>query len=333
MKKIKHGIIGLGFFGEKHAEVLSSLGGVDLHAVSTRRPERLREVADRFSVPCAYTDYRELLEAPEIDSISVVTHIDHHKDITIDALNSGKSVFLEKPMAGNVEDCKAIINAAEKSYSIFMVGHICRFDSRVYLAKKAIEEGRIGKILSMHAKRNLSENISSGVLDKISPLMGDGIHDIDIMLWLTECKIDSVYAKNVRVRNFKYPDIGWAMCSFANGAVGVIETAWHLPENTPYAIDAQMEIIGEKGAIYIDCGNSGLTINDSSGTHKPDTRYWPEVWSRRAGVLADELAYFIDCVSSGEDPQAITPQESMNAVAAMLAAEESASSGKPVTLK
>lgn len=332
MKNIKHGIIGLGFFGEKHAEVLNSLGGVELHAVSTRRPERLKEVAERFSVPCAYTDYRELLENPEIDSVSVVTHIDQHRDITIDALNSGKSVILEKPMAGNLDDCKAIIDAAEKADGVFMVGHICRFDSRVYLAKKAIAEGRIGKILSMHAKRNLPKNISAGALDKISPLMGDGIHDIDIMLWMTGDKIDSVYAKNVRARDFKHPDIGWAMCSFADGAVGVIETAWHLPENTPYAIDAQMEIIGEEGAVYIDCGNAGLTINDSSGTHKPDTRYWPEIYSRRSGVLADELAYFIDCVSSGKQPEAITPEESMSAVAAMLAAEESAAKNEIISL-
>ncbi|MDD5698627.1 MAG: Gfo/Idh/MocA family oxidoreductase [Victivallaceae bacterium] len=332
MKKVKFGIIGLGFFGEKHAEVLSAMTGVELSAVCTRRADRLKEMAARFGIPKTFTDYRDLLADPEIDAVSIVTHVNDHRAIAVEALQAGKHVLLEKPMAGTVDDCRAIIAAAKKAAGVFMVGHICRFDARVYLAKKAVAEGKIGRIISMHARRNLPKNISAGVLDKISPLMGDGIHDIDLMLWLTGCKVNSVYAKNVRVRNFRYPDLGWAMCSFANGAVGVIETVWHLPENTPYSIDAQLEIIGTEGVIYIDCGNAGLTINDAGGIHKPDTRYWPEVWSRRAGALADELTYFIDCVSAEKQPQAITPEESMAAVMVMCAAEKSAAENEVITL-
>ncbi len=325
MKNLKYGIIGLGYFGEKHAEVMSNMRGVELAAVSTRKHERLEEIAKRFNVPGIYADYRDLLLNKEIDAVSIVTHMNDHRAITIDALKAGKHVFLEKPMAGTVEDCDAIIRAAESAAgSIFMVGHICRFDTRVSLAKTAIDEGRIGRIVSMHATRNLPANISGGVLDKISPLMGDGIHDTDIMLWLTGSRIKTVYAQNVRVRHFKYPDIGWAMYRFENDAVGVIETVWLLPENTSFQIDARMEIIGTEGAIYIDCGNSGLTINDKSGTVKPDTAYWPGLLGKRVGVLRDELCYFTDCISQGKKPDIITPDESRMAVSVMCAAEKSA---------
>jgi len=330
MQQIRYGIIGLGFFGEKHAEVLKNIPGVKLSAVCTRRADRLKETAAAFKVPKTYRDYRELLNDPEIDAVSIVTHIADHRDIAVAALKSGKHVFLEKPMAPTPSDCDAIIAAAGNAKGTFMVGHICRFDPRVALAKQAVDEGKIGRIVSMHARRNLPSFIGAGVLDKISPLMGDGIHDVDIMLWLTRGRIESVYAQNVRVHEHKYPDIGWAMCRFADGAVGVIETVWALPDSTPYAIDARMEIIGTEGALYIDCGDSGLTINDAKGMHKPDTAYWPDLHGQRAGVLRTELEYFIKCIQDKKRPEIITPVESKAAVEAMYAAEQSAESGKVV---
>ncbi len=324
MSTIRYAVIGLGFFGEKHAEVLSGMPDIELVAVCTRRPHRLQEVARCFDIPKTYTDYKELLADDEVDAVSIVTHVNDHRDIAIDALNAGKHVFLEKPMAGTVEDCDAIIEAARSAKGSFMVGHICRFDSRVALAKAAIDEGRIGKIVSMHARRNLPANIGAEVLDKISPLMGDSIHDIDLMLWFTGSAVKTVYAQNVRVRDFKHPDIGWAMYRFESDAVGVTETVWYLPENTPFAIDARMEVIGTQGAIYIDCANAGLTINDDEGIHKPDTVYWPSFLGERFGVLRNELSYFAECIRKGKTPDVITPEESRAAVAATCAAEQSA---------
>ncbi len=153
MKNIRWGIIGLGWFGEVHAEVLSALPGIELAALCTRRPQRLAEVADRFQVTRRYTDYQELLADPELDVIGITTHVNDHREIAIDALRSGKHVFLEKPMAPTPADCDQIIAAADAASGFFMVGHICRFDPRVALAKQAIDEGQIGKIVSMHARR------------------------------------------------------------------------------------------------------------------------------------------------------------------------------------
>ena len=333
MRTVKYGVIGLGFFGDKHAEVLADMPGVELAAVCTRRPARLREIAERYGVAKTYTDYRELLADADIDAVSVVTHINDHRDISLAALAAGKHVFLEKPMAGTVADCDAIVAAADTAEGLFMVGHICRFDPRVNLARQAVAEGRIGRIVSMHAARNLPAHISAEVLDKVSPLMGDGIHDTDLMLWFSGSRVQTVYAQNVRVRDFTYPDIGWAMYRFESGAVGVIESAWYLPDNTPFTIDARMEIIGTEGAITIDCGNAGLTINDSAGLHKPDTAYWPMLFGTRTGVLRAELAYFARCIAEGRAADAITPAESRMAVAVMCAAERSAATGEVVNVR
>ena len=329
-KTVRWGLIGLGWFGEVHAETLADMPGIELAAVCTRRPQRLAEVADRFQVPQRYTDYRELLADPSIDVVGVTTHVNDHRQIAIDALQSGKHVFLEKPMAPTVADCEQILTAAGEASGFFMVGHICRFDPRVVLAKEAIDEGKIGKIVSMHARRNLSKAIGRQVLDSISALMGDGIHDGDLMLWFSGAKPVSMYAQEIHPGTNKYPDGGWAMTRLDSGAVAVIESIWHLPETTPYAIDARMEIIGTEGALYINCGEAGLEIHDAASNRRPDTLYWPYLFGKRFGILRAELRYFADCVAEGRRPERITPGESRNAVALLVAAEESSRTGKVV---
>jgi len=94
--------------------------------------------------------------------VTVVTHVKDHYQITIDALKSGKHVFLEKPMADTVEECNAIVEQAKKTTKYFMVGHICRFDTVYALAKEEIEAGNLGEILTIHARRNLA-----GLIDKM----------------------------------------------------------------------------------------------------------------------------------------------------------------------
>ena len=326
--QVRWGIIGLGWFGEVHAEALSAMPGLELSALCTRRPQRLAEVADRFGVAKRYTDYRQLLADPDIDVVGITTHIQDHRDIAIDALRSGKHVFLEKPMAPTVADCDQILAAAATASGHFMVGHICRFDPRVALAKQAIDEGQIGQIISMHARRNLSVRIGRLVLDSISALMGDGIHDGDLMLWFSQAKPISIYAQEIHPGTNKYPDGGWAMARLDSGAIAVIESIWHLPENSPYQIDARMEIIGTKGALYINWGEAGLEIHDAAGNHLPDTLYWPNVFGERFGILRAELRYFADCVAAGQRPDRISPQESRDAVALLAGAEESSRTGQ-----
>ncbi len=330
-KSVHWGVIGLGWFGEVHADNLAEMPDIELTALCTRRPDRLGEVAGRLGIEKRYTDYRELLADPEVDVVSITTHIYDHRDIAIEALRSGKHVLLEKPMAPTAADCDQIIQAAAEGSGLFMVGHICRFDPRVALAKEAIEQGRIGKIISMHARRNLSKAIGRLVLDDISALMGDGIHDADLMLWFSQATVSSVYAQEVHPGQNKNPDGGWSIARLDDGAVAVVESVWHLPESTPYAIDARLEVIGTEGALYINCGEAGLAIHDASGVKMPDTMYWPRPFGSYAGVLQEELRYFANCVRADQTPQRITPEESRAAVAWMAAATESAQTGSVIT--
>jgi len=333
MHKLGYGVIGVGFFGEKHIQVLSQLPNVKLLGVCRRSLQPLKEIAKKYNVSNVYTDYRELVANKEIEVVSITTHINNHLEPTLAALRAGKHVFLEKPMARDVSECEQIIKVAETTDKIFMVGHICRFDPRYAIVKRNIEEGRIGKIVSLYARRNIPAAISESVLTKIGPLMGDGIHDTDLMLWYTKGKVKTVYARTLSIRNLPNPDIGWAMLQFESGTIGIIETIWYLPKKTPFDIDSRMEIIGTKGAIYIGGSEQGVMINDETGWKIPDTYYWPRVHDQRVGILKEELTYFINCVLSGNKPEIITPKESKEAVRVMAAAEESARTGEVVNIK
>ncbi|MDD3925998.1 MAG: Gfo/Idh/MocA family oxidoreductase [bacterium] len=333
MRRIKCGVIGLGFFGEKHVEVLSSLPHVEVAAVCTRREQRLQEMSQKYGVPTVYTDYNDLLADNEIEAVSIVTHARDHLLPTLAAIKAGKHIFLEKPMALATAECDRIIEALKTTEKSFMVGHICRFDPAYAVARRSIGEGRIGKILSIYARRNIPAAVSAGVLADISPITGDGVHDIDIMLWYTGSRVKAVSAATVDVRGLANPDIGWAMYRFENGAIGVTENNWCLPKGTPFELDARMEIIGEKGAIYINSPGQALSINTEEGWTYPETVYWPRTQVGRAGALKEELSYFLDCILRGEKPAIITPEESRAAVAAVEAAEKAARSGEVVNVR
>ncbi|HOB97459.1 MAG TPA: Gfo/Idh/MocA family oxidoreductase [Verrucomicrobiota bacterium] len=333
MNRVRMAVIGLGWFGEKHCEALSGIPHVELHALCTRTESRLKALARTFGVRKTYTDYRALLADPDVDAVSVVTMWDQHAAPTLAALDAGKHVFLEKPMASTNADCERIVRAAKAASKHFMVGHICRFNPRYAAAKEAIAAGKIGRIVSMYARRNIPACVGQSVLPKIGPIIGDGVHDTDLMLWYSGAKVVSAYAQTVNVRKLKNPDLGWTMYRFDTGAIGVLEDTWFLPDTTAFQIDERMEIIGTEGSIHIHETHPNLSICDATGWHSPDTTYWPSLHGVRAGALRDELSYFLQCVLEDRKPTVITPEESAAAVRACLAAEASAATGRIVKLK
>jgi len=331
MDKIRCGVIGLGWFGEHHVDALKELPMAEVIAVCTRRPDRVKEVAEKYGVPKAYTNYHDLLADNDIDMVTVVTHVSDHVQPTVDALQAGKHVFLEKPMADSQEECDQIIAEVDKSDKCFMVGHICRFDTAYALAKEEIEAGHIGQILTMHARRNLAKWITESHLQKISALFGDGVHDLDLMFWYSGAKPKSVYAQTLNTRpHLPHADLGWAMFRLDSGAIAVIENVWCLPDNVPTAIDARMEIVGTDGAIHIDNSGNHYTVLTQKGLSYPQSTYWPKVHGLRRGYLKEEFDYFLKCVVKGEKPTIITPQESRDVVVAMKMAELSAKENRVV---
>ena len=139
-----------------------------------------------------YRDYHELLADPAIEAVSIVTHVDDHVEPAMAALRAGQARARSKSRwratRGRV---RPIIAAAEKADRILMVGHICRFNPALRSRPRADRRRRdLGRIVSMYARRNIPAARSASVLDKIGPLLGDGIHDTDLMLWMSGDRIE-----------------------------------------------------------------------------------------------------------------------------------------------
>jgi len=293
MANVRWGVIGLGFFGEKHCEVLAGIPNVELYALCTRTESRLVDLAAQFEVEHTYTDYNDMLNDPNLEAVSVVTMWDQHVKPTLAALAADKHVFLEKPMASTVADCEAIVAATRSTDRFFMVGHICRFNPRYAQVKQEIAAGSIGRIVSFYARRNIPAWVSEDVLTKIGPIIGDGVHDTDLMLWYTGARVTSAYSQTVAVRDLKYPDLGWTMYRLDSGAIGVLENVWCLPDKTPFQIDERMEIIGTDGSIQVHETGPNLAVSTSpivssrtrcrqSSSPKNQWRPFASVWRLRS---------------------------------------------------
>ena len=328
MEKTRIAVIGLGWFGEIHCDAIAAIPSFELAALCTRTATRLEELGKKYGVSQLDTDYHELLANPDIDAVSVVTMWDQHTAPTLAALDAGKHVFLEKPMAHTVADCRLICDAAATAKGHLMVGHIRRFNPRYAMARQEIAAGNIGKVLSMSSRRNIPAAWTPEILNKIGPIVGDAIHDTDLMLWFTGARVISAYAQTVDLRGLKYPDVGHTMYRFDNGATATLETVWCMPEKTPFDIDERMSVIGSEGFVHIQDTFPNIGICTKDGFRSPDTTYWPTLNGVTTGALRDELSYFADCCRTGTPPTIITPEEAMAALEAALAAEESAATGQ-----
>jgi UDP-N-acetylglucosamine 3-dehydrogenase len=309
---------------------------VQLVAVCDIIPERAQEVADKYGAKKTYTDSSKLAEDPDVEAVTVATQIPDHREPVIAAAEAGKSVFVEKPIAENLKDADAMISATNRAGVPFMVGHILRFENRYAQAKRAIDEGKMGKIASIYARRNLRASLARSHHNWGFPFIFEAIHDTDLMLWYLGQKVHSVYAvvsavgKATRPDN---PDCGWAVYNFEGGAKGVCENVYVLLDNALSFVDGRMEILGTEGAIYIDCfGENGLLVNDKNGTTRPDTIHYPEMHGGITGALRDEVQYWINCVAKDKKPEIITPSDARDALEIVLAAESSARKGVVVSL-
>jgi len=332
MAGLKAGVIGVGWFGEIHCSAIAGVPGMELVALADRDETRLAEVAQQFGVTSVYSDYRDLLADPAIDLVHIVTRWDSHAEIAIAALKAGKHVLLEKPMAPTVAECAEICAAAKAADSYLMVGHVCRFNPRCIAAKREIDGGGIGRIVSLNGRRNVPAAWAENALNKVNPISDTAIHDTDLMLWFTGARVTSVYAQTVRVNDYVYPDLFQLIYRFDNGATAIYESAWLLPDSAPFMIDERMSIFGSTGFVQVQDTFPNLGLCNADGFTGPDTTYWPRIGGVTGGALGEEVMYFANCVANRITPSVITPEQSMAAMETVLAAQQSAESGEIVRL-
>ena len=324
-------VIGCGDFGARHLDVLSGLDGAEVVAIVSRTESRARELADRYGVPHVFSEVAEMLAAVDLDAVHVVTDDNRHFIPTMAALEAGLDVFVEKPLSHDLEEARQMVTRARQLGRRLMVGHLLRFDTRCAAIKNSIDRGELGQVVSVYGRRNQSVTMRAK-FTKSNRLYTTGIHDIDLILWyFGNRKPVEVYMRTRDVGGLG-DDLFWGMITMDDGSVGVVETAWLLPDTTPWRGHILGEVIGTEGTAILEVPGNGLGFWLQDRVTTPDTSYWPQIHGATVGALRDEIGYFVRCVTHDLPVEVPTHDEVLASLEVAAALIRSAAEGRPVRL-
>jgi len=335
LEKVRVGVVGAGFFGENHARVYSESLLAELTTIVDVEPERARNVANKYNAKSWYASVDEMLEKEDVDAVSVTTPEFCHREPAVLAAEVGKHVFVEKPIAHTMEDAAAIVDSARKHRIKLMVGYLLRFDPRYAEGKRQIEDGTIGEVLSIWARRAGRIVVPQRVADWSNPIFYMSVHDIDLMNWYVNSTVERVYAeatmKMFKDKGVPVPDIVLALMRFRNGVTASLEVNWCRPVAWQYPLESRLHVSGTKGVVYVDIYDQGLNIFSESGHVCPDMIHWPVTNNRLTGDLKEEVNHFLECIILDKEPL-VTGEDGIESLRVALAIMNSLKTGDVVEL-
>lgn len=257
-KKIGIGIIGTGSIAGQHFKSVQELDSCEIIAMASSSKERAAKAREKFGVKI-YSDHHDLLKNPAIDAVIIGTHSGNHLAPTLAAAKMGKHVLVEKPIEINAARADQMIEACNQAGVKLGVIFQNRFSPDYRKLKAAVSSGKLGKLILGNAYikwfRDASYYESSawkGTLkgDGGAALMNQGIHTIDLLLDIMG-DADSVFGKIRTVKHkIEGEDLGLAILSFKNGALGTIEGSTAIVPGYP----ERLEIFGTKGSVILEGG-------------------------------------------------------------------------------
>lgn len=301
-KALKVGLIGAGHFGRYHALKLAAARRVTLVGLADPNPARAKEVAWEAGCPVKTVD--ELLA--QVDAVIVAAPAEFHYEHAARALQAGRHVLVEKPIAATLEQADALIALARQAGLVLQVGHLERFSA----AHGAVSQ-RMGQPLYIEAVRIAPFKPRGTDVSVILDLM---IHDLDLILALADSEVISVDAVGAPVAS-TFDDIANARIRFASGAVATI-TASRISLKT----ERKMRIFSQTGYLTVDFAARKLSlVGRGSGLKIPG---FPEFGIEQAGwqdhdaLLAEHEAFVSACL--GDGPVVVDGAAGKRALAAAL---------------
>lgn len=315
MKKLGVAVVGTGFWGKNHARVYKELSSTELVAICDANAERAKTVADQFGVK-AYTNSARMLRNEAIEAVSVCTWSTSLAKEALKALNAGKHVLVEKPMATNVKQAKRLVDVAEANGLHLTVGFLMRFIPGLQHIREAVANKKLGELVCVTAKRvsQWPERIGD-----VGVVKDTAIHDVDVMRFVSGEDPIFVYAKTGSMRHKKFEDYAQIMLTYEDGKTAFIESNWLTPYKT-----RTLTVTGSEAIMRLDYITQELWIEDAKESLQP--RFpWQE-------PLKVELQHFADCVSAKKKP-VITAADGVKALQIAEAALVSSVKNKAVKLR
>lgn len=332
-------LVGAGRVGKVHAQSLSRyVRGGRLSTIVDSDPAALDRLAGEFGVEQRFQSLEQAIEESSLDAVVVTTPTFVHKSLAVLAAKAGKHIFLEKPMALNLQECDEIIKAVEENAVLLQLGFMRRFDPEFQAAAARIEAGEIGRPMMIKSLTH-GPGLPPAWARKLETSNGNlaevNSHDWDCTRWLMNSNPERVY---VEVANFKgqargveeedFYDNALVNIRFESGGLGSISGICPCD----YGYDARVEIVGEKGVMQIGEMKGQavvVAVNRDQGLTTPIYRTWPE---RFAWAYIREMQHFVDCIRTDTAP-AVDGEDGRWAVAGVLAGTRSFREERPVLLR
>jgi predicted dehydrogenase len=353
-KQIGLAIVGSGRIGTLRARVAAGHPSVRFLAVSDLDPERAKALAGEVGAQVASADNYEIISHPQVNAVIVSTSEHMHMEPVIQALELGKPVLVEKPIALDLEQADRILATLAKTKGDLHVGYSRRFKTRYLRAKEQLMQGRLGKIVGGSARVYNTRAQAYQILQRnpeATPVLDALTYYVDLMHWFLDGnRVTEVIARAqtgaLLAEGHNIPDVTYAILACADGAVLNLGISYALPAGYPSLGQSErVELLGTGGVMLLDNDHTDQMMYSEQGfphvyvpghnanmvflgSSTPGDWALGEFW----GPLPTETRVWLDHIATGKPCALTTPDQARENFLVTLAIEESARTGKPVNV-
>ncbi|HEV8375234.1 MAG TPA: Gfo/Idh/MocA family oxidoreductase [Candidatus Polarisedimenticolia bacterium] len=317
MKNLQVGLIGLGIHGSRYARHLAAgeVGGADLAVVS--RLDRVRGEAQARELGVAYApEYRSILDDPRIDAVVLALPPDLHARLVPEALEAGKAVLVEKPLAPDADSARRVVEAGRRSTRPAMVAQTLRFNSVVQAIRS--HRARLGELRILSLSQRFEPSTRAWLDDPVAGgiLRNTGVHSFDLIRFLSGLEVEEVLCFSESVLTSRTEDSFASVLRLEGGVLAVVEN-----NRATASRSGRIELVGERGQLAADHVHHVLA--EIRGTRSEMLDLPPPV-----ATVRECLAAFVGAVR-GEREVPIPLEEGLRAVEIVDACRESAEKKRP----
>jgi predicted dehydrogenase len=299
------GVIGFGYWGPNVVRNLASLDGSQVLAIAEMSPSARKRAQKAYPGMNVTPDASDVFLSAEIDAVAIVTPVWTHYELAKASLKNGKHVFVEKPFTSNAAQGEELINLAQQKNLKIMVDHTFLFTGAVKKISQLLDEGILGKLYYYDATR-----VNLGLFQHdINVLWDLAPHDLSIMDYLIKASPEAIVATGQKHLN-GYEDVAYMTLYFPEKVIAHVNVNWLSPvkvRTTLIGGEKRMVVwndleADEKVKVY----DRGVDITSREGVYELLVNYRSgDMWAphlEQCEALRQELSYFVDCISSGQDP-------------------------------
>jgi len=333
LKIIRVGVIGAGRIGKIHAENLATrIPGVKVMAIADVNLAAAQELADKLGIPHVYSDYRKIMDDPEIDAVAICSSTNTHARLMVEAAEAKKHIFCEKPVDHDLGKIDAALKAVAAAGVKCQIGFNRRFDPNFRKVRDMVAAGKIGRL---HMLRITSRDPAppSPEYAKVSGgmFLDMTIHDFDMARYLSGSEVIEVYAAGTVLVDpliGEAGDIDTAIITlkFENGAIGTIDNS----RKAVYGYDQRVEVFGSGGMVGVSNNMPDSHVySNADGVFSAKPLYF--FLERYMDSFIAELREFIEAIQQ-DKPTPVSAPDGLKPVLIAMAARKSMDEHRPVLL-